>query len=161
MLISRRHEFGGLRGLGIEWGGEKLLCHRQGVVVVDAQLHRLIVFGDGAVALALGIVGVAFLDMRPDLDPRRLQGAVKRRIKIVEGRLPVALLEIEQTKIVVDPRIRTVQLQRRFKLLLRFSVEAFLHLLDAAARDYRDAQVVRHAQDSVVWIDDNFQRLAV
>jgi predicted RNA methylase len=73
------------------------------VVVVDAGLDGLVVLGGGTGAVAFGIVGVAAFDVCPDFDPRRLEVAVDGGLKIIERRVVVALFEIDQAEVVVDP----------------------------------------------------------
>ena len=62
---------------------------------------------------------------------------------------------------IINPRIRAVELQRGFKLLLGFGVIAFLKLLDAAPRDRRNPQIVGDAQELVIRVDNDFKRFAV
>src|ERR1051325_3261585 len=89
-LVSRGGELGRLR-LGIVWRGQKLFRHGARVVVGDTQIHGLVLFRDRAIAFTFGVVSVALLDVRPHLDPGRLERAGERGVEVVERRLPIAL----------------------------------------------------------------------
>src|SRR5713101_2614510 len=151
--------FGG--SLRIEWCVDELLGDLLCVVVIAPGLQSLVVFSNGALAIAFGIVRIAALDAGPGLDPRRLAaGAVNGGLKIVERQLPVFLLKIDQAQIVIDPGVVAVKLERGFQLLLRLGVLPFVEQLNTAAGDNGNFQIVRHAQDFVVGIDFGVNRLA-
>src|SRR5262244_800121 len=133
---------------------DEFLSRALSVVVVAAALQGFVVFGDGASALALGIVSISAFDVRPGIDPFGLTtGRIERRLKIVQRQLPVFLLEVDQSQIVVNPGVVPIEFQRRLQLLLSFGILTLVEQLDTAACDDRNSQVVRYPQDLVVRID--------
>ena len=81
--------------------------------------------------------------------------------KLSSARCQFVCSKIKQAEVVVNPGVIAIEFERRLKLLLGFGVLTFLHLLDPAARDDRNVQLVRHAQNLVIGIDFHCQRLAV
>src|SRR5215475_1376478 len=106
-----------LRLLGGSFGivgcRDEFLGHRLRIIVIAAELHSLLVLVNGLGAIALSVVGVAAFDARPGIDPLRLAtDRIQCCLEIIEGHLPVLLFEINQAKIVVDPGVVAIQLER-------------------------------------------------
>src|SRR5438132_9750978 len=109
------------RGLWIVGCVDEFLRGGLRIIVVAAGLQSLIVFRDGALAIALGVVSIAALDVGPGIDPSRLTAhGVQCSLKIIERQLPILLFEINQAEIVIDPGVVAIEFERRFQLLLCF-----------------------------------------
>src|SRR5262249_60282419 len=92
--------------------GEEALRRGLRVAVIIAVADRLVVFGDGAFALADGVPGVAALDVGPDLHPIRPEVPVQGLIEAIERLVPVALGHLTQSDVVPGPRIPAIDFDR-------------------------------------------------
>src|SRR4030095_5036128 len=75
------------------------------VVVVVAKIGCTFVSRHRAIAIALCVVRVAHLDIRPDRQPRRAQSTAQRRFEIVDREIVISLLEEQKAEMIVDPRV--------------------------------------------------------
>src|SRR6266542_612699 len=141
--------------------GEEALGGGLRVVVIIAVADRLVVFADGAFALADGVPGVAAIDVGPDLHPIGSEVPVQGLIEGVERLVPVALGHVNQSEVVPGPRIPPTEFDRGLELLLGLDVLLFAEMLDAAADDHALAQLFVAAHDFRVGVDDHLDRLVL
>src|SRR5262245_55871284 len=85
--------------------GDEALSRGLRVVVIIAVADRLVVFADGAFALADGVPGVAAIDVGPDLHPIGSEVPVQGLIEGVERLAPRALGRVNPAEAVPGPRI--------------------------------------------------------
>src|SRR5262249_27654374 len=121
--------------------GEEALGRGLSVVIVVAVADRLIVFGDGALALADGVPGVAAINERPDLDPIRSEVSVQRLVEGIQCLVPVSLCHIHQSQVVPGPGIASIEFDRGLELLLSLDVFLLAEMFYSAANDNALAQL--------------------
>ena len=62
------------------------------------------------IAIAFRVIGVSHLDLRPNMQPRRIEIAVYRGLEIIDREIVVSLFEEQQTEMVIDPSVGTIEL---------------------------------------------------
>ena len=80
-----------------------------GIVIIIADGLGPFVSADGAGAVALSVIGVAHLDLGPDVQPCRAGGTliaeIAGRLEIVDRQVVITLLEEQEPEMVIDPGV--------------------------------------------------------
>ena len=80
------------------------------VVIVVTQRFCAFIRRYRTIAIAFRVIGVSHLDLRPNMQPRRIEIAVYRGLEIIDREIVVSLFEEQQTEMVIDPGVGTIEL---------------------------------------------------
>src|SRR5215475_11573428 len=119
-----------------EWFRQISLGGRLRVIVIIAVADRFVIFGDCAFALSSHIPAITAIDVRPDFYPIRSQISGERLVEGIEGLVPIALIDIDQSQIVPGPGVASVEFDRRLELLFGLDVLPLTKMLDPATNDH-------------------------